>query len=559
MTRALGLVGLLVLSACAAGGMHPTGMPPCLSNDECSGTQICLADGCADPAKGMVVEVTGDMTAGQYSRDVEIPDGGLTPVLDFPLGPPLQMTGEFQRERSSSVDPTNREAYTSKVLVRANGQSDLLPSVARAYQSTFQPEGGVFSMFMGAGRFQVVAYPDDTSVPPAFISDFTVPSANGDHVTFVFPSVEGAVTLSGRLLKRRVSTVPPMDLAVTTVAMDLQAFDPVTLRPLSQRIPVSSGLPGSRGDFVLTMAAEARDLPLILLRATPRDTGAMVPTKSFTVSAPLPSAVTLELGDFGDALPRVSGQVLADDGTPVANATVVIEGAVGGGGTFRSRLATTDSSGGFALDLLANDPQTPFTVTVVPPPNLEWATVRTAIRVETKLGGTPTLTPSQIRCPSRVAVSGTVYRADSEDPAVGAKVIAVALGDDTSRSLALEDVEGVVDSAGRFNLWLDPGRWQIDLVPVDDTSARLGRIVTVAAPLGVPATTFDVGTLTLPRGRKVTGTVTSGAPNRGVNVVPYATLRFFRVTQVGGRPASVLLGQAVADGRGQYSVLLPVR
>ncbi len=39
--------------------------------------------------------------------------------------------------------------------------------------------------------------------------------------------------------------------------------------------------------------------------------------------------------------------------------------------------------------------------------------------------------------------------------------------------------------------------------------------------------------------------------------VPYSQLRFFRVTSVEGRPASILLGTAIADDRGRYQVVLP--
>lgn len=41
--------------------------------------------------------------------------------------------------------------------------------------------------------------------------------------------------------------------------------------------------------------------------------------------------------------------------------------------------------------------------------------------------------------------------------------------------------------------------------------------------------------------------------------MPFASIRFYRVVNVEGRPASVLLGQSVTDTLGRYTALLPVR
>jgi hypothetical protein len=41
--------------------------------------------------------------------------------------------------------------------------------------------------------------------------------------------------------------------------------------------------------------------------------------------------------------------------------------------------------------------------------------------------------------------------------------------------------------------------------------------------------------------------------------VPYASIRFYRVVTLEGRPTTVLLSQAVSDQEGRYTALIPVR
>jgi hypothetical protein len=106
--------------------------------------------------------------------------------------------------------------------------------------------------------------------------------------------------------------------------------------------------------------------------------------------------------------------------------------------------------------------------------------------------------------------------------------------------------------------------YRLDFLPTDGFP-RASRFVTVEAQSGnAPgaATPQLLPDFALSRGRRVIGRITS-IPDRTGHVpiapAPYATVKFFRVTQLDGKPAAFLLAEGVADASGTYSVLLPTR
>lgn len=110
---------------------------------------VCFADGCGDPTRGIAVEITGGSTVGLFPQDFLIQLGT---TQNFELQGPLAIVGSFQRERSAGVDPTNRSIYLEEVVVRATGESEILPGVARSYQARFaMTDRGTFSTNVGQG------------------------------------------------------------------------------------------------------------------------------------------------------------------------------------------------------------------------------------------------------------------------------------------------------------------------------------------------------------------------------------------------------------------------
>lgn len=553
LNRSTQLVVAMAIAGCAGAPARP---PPCLTDLDCAEGNVCFPDGCGDPTRGLAVEILGGSNVGLFPQDFEVPQLGTT--QDFEIKAPLSIVGSFQRERTAAVDPTERDIYTDEVLVRATGESQVLPGIARSYQQRFaMTDRGTFSMNVGQGKYTVSAFPTNREVPPQTYPNVVVSPDAGATVNFAFASVAGAVTLPGRLIKKRITDPAPSELYITQAAMDLQAIDPATGEALSQRIETSTGRPGSRGDFILVVSPKAKTLPRIELVATPREVGSSVPSRRFALSPPFPPALTLELGDFGEPVKDVPGLVLGSDGQPLDGATVVVEGTVGGGGTFRSKLATTDATGAFKLDLLP--PDDAFTLMIFPRAGLRAGLTKVSVKLKNAPGQPPALDPPSAKCVDRIPVSGQVLLPDGSPAAMLAvRAVETSTGD---RPLPLDDVKLLTDVDGRYSLFLDPGNWRIEFTPLGELPAT-SRLVTVsaaAATMGGMLTGQVFAPITLPRGRRLTGVVTSNLSGRGSVPLTNAQVRFFRVTTIEGKPASVLLGAGVTNGVGSYTVILPTR
>lgn len=557
------LLGALLLAGCGAFRLVPQ-VPTCTSDDQCAEGQVCFADGCGDPGRDLVVEITANTRTGQHAQDVAIPDGTLKASFDVELHPPMSLVGELQRDLQPDADPTQRTLYTEQVTMRAVGESTLIPGVVRTFEQTFpRPERGTYSMAIGAGRYTVTAIPQDVSVPPLARGQVTVVPGATAQASFAFPSIDGTLTIAGRLLERIEPGLPPLEIALTQAAMELEAVDPVAKRALSQRTFTSSGLTGSRGDFVLSIDPAAATLDSIQIVARPRDADALVPTKTFTLTRPYPSAVSLQMGAFGDALPGLAGVVRGADGLPVADATVVLEGPVSGGGTFRSKAVTTDAEGRFYANLLPSSDTGAYTLTVLPNAKSAAGILTASTRAVVKAGQPPALEPSVFTCPDRLQVHGGVVRPDG-DPGRNTLVIATPVKAVQGRPLPRDPAEALADDQGRFQLDLDPAVYRLDFLPGEDFP-RMSRFVEVKPPAGADGGgtgghTVQLEDFELGRGRKLTGLVTSRPyPNQTQPEAVNATVRFFRVTTLDGKPSSLLVAEGVTSDRGIYTVVLPTR
>ena len=547
MKRAWATLAGILASASACSTSLTASALSCTSDDQCGPTESCFPEGCTDLGQDVVVELTGDPLAGQYARDVSVTKLG--PILDFQLGAPLVVRGELSREGSSPA------WYTQPVRIQALGSSDLIPGVWRSYEKRFaNPVRGLFEMSLGAGTFAMTATADDLSIPPAPDADGGVQVAlPRPFAHFTFPSADGALTVSGRLIASLDTTQAiAQELAITQAAVDLQAFSPDTKTqlPLSQRFPVSSGQPGSNGNFIMTLSPAAKELKSVLFRASPRSSGAPVPSKVFVVDTPIPSPLRLELGSFS-TLVRVSGVAQGPAGAAIAQAAVIIGGVVPGGGTFTSQIAITDAAGAFTLETLPG--QDELSLTVLPPPTSPWAIATRQVRVTGPLEGLV------VTCGLRILVGGRVTRPDGR-PATGTKVKASPVGTSAfdSRLLPLTDAETTVGQDGTYWLPLDQSTWQVTFTTTD-------LPLTTRAISASPTFTTNGWVFLLPQpevqlrgGRVVSGNVV--VPNGSASTpVAFAGVRFFRVAPVEGTITSVLLVSAVADANGHYSVVLPTR
>lgn len=565
------LLALLALAGCNASLNQ---RPVCVVDDECGTNQLCFAEGCGDPGKGIVVEVEGNALSGHFARDIPISSGTLGASQNFELGNPLFVSGEFQRERSTVSNPTDRTYYSDPVVVTAVGKSSLLPGITRLYEGRFSSaERGAFQFRTGAGEFTLTAMPGDRTVPPA-VTRAVVEPGQSQSVTFVFPAADGAPALTGQVIKKLDrTTVPPEPVLISTAytvsgttvpAVELQLFD-VDNTQLSQRFPISS----SSGEFAITVSPEARLKPRLIVVASPRDPGAEIPTKRFVIEPQFSTAITLEYGDFGEAA-EVTGTVLDAQGAPVTGAQVVLEGTVTGEGTFRSKVVETNAAGEFKLRSLSSKGDGTFQLSVVTPKGSRAASTRKSVTVtisrDVRTGTlTGVLTPKTITLEDRLIARGLVLRPSDSQPQAGVFVRATLQTERASvaselKSLPIETADAVTGADGTFELPLDPGVWRFEYTPGEALPIS-SRLVTIKPVIdestGQKMPVQELTPVQLSYGRTVSGVVSGNMGSLMNQAVPYSRVRFFRVTTVEGEPASILLGSAVADERGKYEVVLP--
>ncbi len=302
----------------------------------------------------------------------------------------------------------------------------------------------------------------------------------------------------------------------------------------------------------MTWSPAAKDLVAVSLVATPRDGTSPTPTKEFVLTAPLPPVVTLEMGDFGAPL-TVTGTARSLRGEPIANAQVLLEGTVVGDGKFRSQVVTTSSTGAFSLTALPG--KGAMTLTIVPPPESTSAVTSSSVKLPAASGPLLDVLP----CDDRVLLTGKVVLpngAAAGGVSIHAIEKALIVSSAPPRPLPLDPVDALTGEDGVFFMRLDPATWRLDLTPSVDLPLA-SRLVTVEAMPGANKVQTLPSNIPLAAGRTVSGSVVGQLAAKADSPLAFATLRFFRVRPVNGQASAILLGTALADERGRYSVTLP--
>ncbi|MBN8231904.1 carboxypeptidase regulatory-like domain-containing protein [Corallococcus macrosporus] len=545
VTRALRALAL-ALGLTGAGCAFLEDEPPpdqlvCRSDAECAAGQVCFVDGCGNPGGDIVVEVEPHPKAGLLAQD--FPVDRLRPEQNLELFSPVRLRGEVSRGAAATADGgTSPVPYRAPIHLLATGESRLIPGVARRYETTLTPDDGAWMLPVGSGDYTVTLTPLDPALPP-LSRTASVDPATGGMVAFDLPTAPRVVTMTGTLVlqgSRRVDA-----------DMEVQALDE-SLRPLSQRARVAR----DTGAFQLALSVEDASRDTVLLRATPVDAGSLMPWKTFVVEpfSELPSA--LELGDPGAAV-RVEGRVLESNGqSPMAGARVSLQGRVAGGGTFKGLPVLTDAQGRYQLQSRPGVAESPLTLVVVPPPGSPSRLTLQPVAV----GAADTVLPD-VTCPARRVVVGSVNNPEGTGPASGVRIVVEPVGALTGWPQPPLGFESplTTNGEGRFELALDPGEYRLDFLPGENLP-RVSRFVTVAA--GADETgPLELAAFTLSRGRSLSGRITlppdpALAPD---GIAANASVRFFRVVTVAGRPDSILLAQTVSDSTGRYSTVLPTR
>ena len=544
------LVSALVLGT----GCGTIGTPEfraCTSDAQCGGGEVCFPDGCGDPGVGIRVEVMPNPQLGYHAQDFEVPDRELKATQHLEVLPPSAITGLVQRSFGGTSPGLDVFPYDGPVTFNVSGESKLIPGLRRRFTAAVvikpgvegQPDG-TYTVPVSSGVFTVAVATANTAIPAASELNQVVETGQSAVVNFVLEASSDIFGVAGRLVRTG-------NLAIQNAEMEVQAFDPRTLLPLSQPVPASSGQIGSTGDFSLFLAPKSSDganYDSFLIVATPKDASALVPTKKFSVAVENTLRDPLELGDYGVPV-DVTGSVTDAQGLPILGATVYVEGEVNGDGTFKSQRAVTLADGTFSLKTLASKTGTSMTLWVIPSAKSPHGILRKLVSITSS-----TRELAAASCPPKPRLTGSVIGADGV-PAAGIRVVAEALKE-TSGILPPSGAEAMTNAEGAFELALDPALYRLDFIPTVANVPRASRMMEIVA---TRENTLDG--MPLSRARTVSGTV-SARPDKAnldlVKAVPYAGVRFFRViTLPDNEQGSVLLAESVADAQGNYTVTLP--
>jgi hypothetical protein len=521
-------LSVLVLAALVQGcGVWAPEPISCRSDSECGDTQVCFPEGCGDPGRNIVVEVVPNPKGGLYAQDFRVDD--LRSAHNLELFDPPTLQGQVRVETTSST-----ASYGSPITLRMTGESLLIPGVVRRHETTFTPEDGGYSLPVGAGNYAVTLIAPNTELPPLFDSREVRPGRS-ETLDFLLPAPTSLVRLAGKVLRHDGL---PMD-----VELEIQALDE-SLRPLSQRVAVKR----TTGEFSLALPPSAAWLSNVNLLVLPTSVDALVPQKTFNVD-PREAQEPLSMGDYGAPV-KVRGRVWGPDQKPVPQATVYLQGRVGGGGQYRSHKVLTDESGSFEVLTLPSSGDSAMTLYIVPPAgSLAGLTLKSV-----PVARTSAVTQADVTCAARVKVRGTLQLPSGSLPAVGARVVAEPVGEVPGwpRPALVAEALRTTDDSGRFELLLDPGQYRFDFLPTEGLP-RVSRIVSVL-PGDVELSPF-----TLSKGRRITGLVSISGARMMEPAVPYASVRFFRVVHVEGKPSALLLSQTLTDQSGNYSTTVPAR
>lgn len=513
----------------------------CEVDADCPPSEVCFANGCGDPGRDIAVEVLPSAQGARFPQDFAIELLKGTQVLQ--LRQPPSILGELKQQAEPPA--TGTLPYTGPIAVSITGRSAIIPGIVRRYQSTFSSTSA-FSVSVGSGDYTVTVTAEDQRLPPVSVANVKAVPGQDVSARFVFPAFGHLRSLSGMVV-HSVTTSSPVD-----AVLEVQAIDPVTQEALSQRV-----FTGANGVFRTHIARNPDPAANVMLRVRPRDPHAYIPQKDFLVSAAGSDNLVLEIGTFGSPV-TVQGHVTTAAGKAVPGAAVYLRGTVSGGGTYRSATTTTSELGFFTLKTLPSAPGTRHAVWISPAAESGSSLLRAERAVSS--GSSQDLGTFTLR--DKLMVRGTVSRPEPSSTALaGVRVKAEPVDALPGAPLPTFGGAAETDSTGQYVLRLDPGIYRLDFFPpAAEGYPRSSRFFRADPAARTTSGLVEVPPVSLSHGRIAQGEITLfNKSSGGYDPAPLSSVRFFRVVVLDGKRASILLGEAISDGEGKFSVMMPTR
>ncbi|OJH36787.1 hypothetical protein [Cystobacter ferrugineus] len=530
------LAGVLLLGCGTSFPDEPFG---CRDDSDCADDQVCFVNGCGDPGRNLVVEIVSNAKEGLFAQDLKVDE--LRDQQTLLLRGPSTLQGRVRVQGESSST-----AYSAPVTLRITGESLLIPGVPRWQgDSTLDPDPqGFYSLPVASGRYTVKLLTTNSELPPLSSRSDVQPGSTAT-LDFLLPAPSQLVRMIGKVLRYDNEPMP------ADVPLEVQALDEQQ-NPLTQRVVVD----GRTGLFSLVLRRTDFERDSLTLQVT--STNYLVPQMLISLDPSQALTEPILLPDYGEPV-RLQGRVVDPGGKPVAGATLFVSGSVLGGGQYRSPQVESQADGTFELSTLPSPPLgsgRELILSILPRAGSPAGSTETSIVVPrvsvSKLG--------DVFCQERRKVVGTVLGPVGSQPAAGVQVEATLLKEvvGTPRPAASRvAADRRTDEEGHFELLLDPGVYRFDFTSLENLP-RFSRIVTVRPwTATTPATPQEVS-VTLPKGRRVTGYIRLGEGTRERPEVPDASLRFYRLVAVEGENSALLLGETTSDAAGAFSTTLPL-
>jgi hypothetical protein len=385
--------------------------------------------------------------------------------------------------------------------------------------------------------------------PPRLLVGLEVP-ANAPEVLLEFDAIE-PLRLAGALRTPASVSLEGWTLELVEPSLGKTVSDRALLGASDDGVTRIVGVDGSDEGLRYTYA------PGLLLRLSNVEGNLSVHWSLEALDLDGDGEVVIDLEDLVSTPSELEATVLAADGSLLAAARVLLQslelnGDVSQNSGYR-RIVDTDDQGRIRVGLVPGT----YAVTVVPP-STEMGVYFGTWTVDATSGGNGV----GFQLPAQPSLVGALETPAAE-PLALAGIVAEpsdsrvrAYLDEVLREPTLEPraASTNADAEGRYELRVDPGRFDLSLRPSAPRGFPWAVLPSVLVEPAEQQSTLDVGALSVPYPAIVQGTVRSSAA-----VEPLALVRAWAsvATDDDSVPRYVAIGEATTDGAGRFLLALP--